>query len=410
MCGASLLLAAACAGEPETDGPPTLRWYTFREPSGAYGEAVEACTEAAGGRYTIEMSYLPSAADQQREQLVRRLAAGDVDIDLMSMDVIWTPEFAEARWIRRWDGEAAEAATEGRLEAAVDTATWDGCLWAAPFTTNTQLLWYRTDLVETPPETWEEMLDRAEELAAAGSPHTIEVQGNRYEGLVVWFVSLLESARGDVLSEGGDEVALAEGPTERALEVMHRLATSPAASPTLSTAQEDSTRLAFEAGGAAFMLNYTFVWPSAQANTPEIAEVTGWARWPRVLADEPSHVTVGGINLGVGAFSRHPELAFEAAACLASPANQRRAAVLGGLLPTTASLYDDPAIQEAFPFADLLREALEDASLRPETPAYNDVSLALQRVLHPPRRIDTSTDVDELRRRVGDAVASRGLL
>jgi multiple sugar transport system substrate-binding protein len=405
-----LLLAAACGGRTEATGVPTLRWYTFREPSGAYDAAVAACTEAAAGRYTIEMAYLPAAADQQREQLVRRLAAGDRDIDLMSLDVIWTPEFAEAGWVLPWDGAAAEAATAGRLAAPVETATWDDGLWAAPFTTNTQLLWYRTDLVDEPPQTWDEMLDRAEALAAAGEPHTVQVQGNRYEGLTVWFVSLIQSARGSVLAGDGRSVALAPDATRRALSVMNRLATSPAASPTLSTAQEDSTRLAFEAGSAAFMVNYTFVWPSAQANAPEIAEEMGWARWPRVLPDEPSHVTVGGINLGVGAFSRHPGLAFEAAACLASPANQRIAAVRGGLLPTTAALYDDPAVEEAFPFADLLRQTLEDASLRPETPAYNDVSLAIQRVLHPPRRIDPEEDVEALRERVGDAIHSRGLL
>ena len=64
---------------------------------------------------------------------------------------------------------------------------------------------------------------------------------------------------------------------------MQKLATSPAADPALATAREDHARLAFESGKASFMLNYTYVWPSARSNAPEVAARMGWARWPAVL-------------------------------------------------------------------------------------------------------------------------------
>jgi multiple sugar transport system substrate-binding protein len=350
---------------------------------------------------------LPADADQQREQLVRRLAARDRDIDIIGMDVIWTAEFARAGWILPWPEEQSRVAREGRLESAVDSASYAGRLWAAPFTTNTQLLWYRTDRVPEPPTTWDAMIDMAEALGEDG---TIHAQGERYEGLTVFFVSLLASAGGSVLDETGRAVALEDTPTRHALRILRRLAESPASDPALANAREDQGRLAFEAGGSSFMLNYTYVWPSAQANAPSVAEHMGWARWPAVEPGRPSRVTIGGINLGVGAFSRYPTLALRAAACIAGADNQRMVAARGGLPPTTASLYDDPEVGATFPFADLLRETLKDAVQRPKTPLYNDVSLAISRTLHPFSRIDPARDAERLREAVGRALRSEGLL
>src|SRR5690606_41869046 len=127
------------------------------------------------------------------------------------------------------------------------------------------------------------------------------------------------------------------------------LGRSPAASPSLSTTKEDEARLAFESGGSSFMVNYTFVWPSALRNARAVAARTGWARWPRVLREQPSRVTLGGVNLAISAFGRRPELAREAALCLASEPHQRTAAVRGGLLPSSEALYDDPQVRAAFP-------------------------------------------------------------
>jgi multiple sugar transport system substrate-binding protein len=155
------------------------------------------------------------------------------------------------------------------------------------------LLWYRTDRVAAAPVSWDEMIRLAEELGKKG---TIEAQGERYEGLTVFFTSLLASAGGTVLDQSG-AVSLDDEPTRRALEVMKRLATSPAADPALTTAREDQARLAFETGNASFMVNYTFVWPSTRHNAPEVAAHMGWARWPEVVAGRLSRALGGSTSV-----------------------------------------------------------------------------------------------------------------
>src|SRR3954469_19492307 len=114
----------------------------------------------------------------------------------------------------------------------------------------------------------------------------------------------------------------------------------------------------------------------------------GFARWPSVRPGEPSHVTLGGINLGVSRFSKHRALAFEAARCLRQPENQIIASEKGGLPPSNGALYSNARIKKAFPFAPLMRQTLRDGVPRPVSPAYSDISLAVQKTLHPPRDIE----------------------
>jgi multiple sugar transport system substrate-binding protein len=251
------------------------------------------------------------------------------------------------------------------------------------------------------------MIRLAESMGDTG---TIQAQGERYEGLTVFFISLLASNGGSVLDTTGKEISLALKPTLQALSTMARLANSGATDQTLATAREDQARLAFESGNSSFMVNYTFVWPSAQKNAPGIIQHMGWARWPSTIKNKPSRFVIGGINLGISAHSLNPQLAFRAAACISSAKHQHIAAELGGLPPTIAPLYDDSEIRETLPFADVMRSMLQDAVQRPQTPLYNDVSLAISRTLHPMRHIEPQKDYTRLRDAIQRALNSEGLL
>lgn len=402
----AVLLGACGTGD---SGPPTLNWYNFPDDSGALASAAANCTRASGGRYRIAYNKLPRTADGQRQQLVRRLAARDDAVDIMGLDVTWPAEFAEAEWILPWTGEMRRRATEDTLEVPLETATWKGRLYAVPYNTNTQLLWYRSDLVPEPPRTWAEMLDVARGLARRGKPHYIEIQGAQYEGLTVWFNTLVESAGGSILNATATAPSLGP-PAVRAASIMRELAVSPAADPSLSNQTEDQNRLAMESGSAAFELNYPFVYPAMKADNPALFPHFRWAAYPAVSPDRPARPTIGGIDLAVGAYSRHRKLAYEAALCLRNRQNQTTAALLGGLPPTLRSLYSDPALVKDYPFAAEVLASLERASIRPKTPAYQNVSIAISHALSPPSAIDPRADVRSIGSQIEDALQSKGLI
>jgi multiple sugar transport system substrate-binding protein len=406
---AASLLAACGGGGESAGGTPTLNWYIFHEPSGSFQAAAASCSTASGGEYNIQFQELPSAADGQREQLVRRSAAKDSSLDILGLDVTWEAEFSEAGWIENWTGERRRQVEQDAVKANLDTATWKGRLVAAPFNSNTQLLWYRKDLVPSPPKTWAEMLSQAEALARQGKPHDIEIQGASYEGYTVWVNAMALSAGGGILSADGQQVTL--GPTAaQGISLIGQLARSPAADPSLGVQMEDQNRLAFETGKAAFEVNYPFVYPSAQENAPAIAKQMGWAEYPRVDANLPSRPPVGGIDLAVSAFSPHKQQAFDAILCLRNRENQLRNAVKGGLPPTLASLYRDPRlIDGGYRFAAQILDSLQRGGVRPRTPAYQSVSTVISSTLYPPSSAGPGK-LGQLRSQLQDAIESKGLI
>ncbi|WP_405015082.1 ABC transporter substrate-binding protein [Kitasatospora sp. NBC_01539] len=403
---ASVLTGCGSSGQ---GGPVTLNWYNFPDDSGALQQAADRCGRQSGGRYTVKYNKLPRGADGQRQQLVRRMAAHDEGVDVLGLDVTWPAEFAEAGWIREWTGAMKEKATADTLKAAVQTATWQGRLFAAPYNSNTQLLWYRDDLVPDPPKTWADMLAQADALAEQGKPHYVEIQGAQYEGLTVWFNTLVTSAGGTILTPDAQAPSLGP-PAVVAAGVMHDTAVSAAADPSLPNQMEDQNRLAMESGTAAFELNYPFVYPSMKANQPELFKHFRWAPYPSVVPGRPATVTIGGIDLAVGAYSRHPDLAFEATLCLRDRENQLTNALEGGLPPSLRSLYQAAELTESYPFAADVLAALDNASVRPQTPAYQNVSIAISHTLSPPAGIRPESTVADLRGQIEDALGSKGLI
>ncbi len=405
--GAAALALAACGSGGSASGPVALQFWAYNEPSGAFRSAAEACTKDSGGKYRISFQPLANDADTQRQSLVRRLAAQDSSIDIMSMDVVWTSEFAEAGWVAPFPDDLAKQVKAESLAGPYDTGTYQDKLFAVPANSNTQLLWYRKSMVKgAPPKTWDQLIDVAEKLPKAGR---IEIQGAAYEGMTVWFNALVASAGGKILESPQQEGL--DASATKAADIIARLAESKAADPSLSSQKEDQNRIAFESGAAAFQVNYPFIYPSAaMATNKDLQKDIGWAPYPGVEEGKPTRAPIGGFNFGVGAYSKHRKEAFDAAICLRNEKNQKVAAAEGGLPPTIAKVYDDKKFQKDYPFADLIRKQIESAGVRPETPAYADLSLAIATTLSPPGRVKGKAALAELKQKIQDALTSKGLL
>jgi len=446
-------LASACG---TADDGRVVSLYTAAGETATFTAVAKRCTEQLGGRFRIQQFSLPKGADDQRLQLARRITGNDRTLDIMALDVVWTAEFAEAGWALPLSADPAglaEAdAVADTLPGPLETARWRGGLYAAPITTNTQLLWYRPDLVAPPPPTWDQMIADATRLHAEGKPSWIAVQAKQYEGLVVWFNTLLESAGGRVLSEDGKTVTLVDTPehraaTVKALQIIKAVATAPGADPSITQTDEGTARLALEAGNAALEVNWPFVFASMLENAvkggvpflpladkPELAgaindagtfaptdeqfqvaldasrKVFAFAPYPGVTPGQGARVTLGGLNFAVASTTRHPAEAFEAIRCIRSESNQRYTSIEGGLPAVRASLYDDPDYQKKYPQYAIIREQLTTAAVRPATPNYQAMSTRISATLAPITSIDPERTADELAAQVQKAIDGKGLI
>jgi multiple sugar transport system substrate-binding protein len=403
----ALVAAAAGCGGDDEGGTPTL--YLYNAPQQNLQAVVDDCNQAAGGRYRIVYEQLPRSADDQRVQMVRRLAAGDTSMDILGLDVTWTQEFASAEWIVEWTGQQKAEVENGTLDGPLESARYEDKLYAAPNNTNVQLLWYRTDLVQEPPATWDEMIETAQRLKSEGKPYEIITMGAQYEGLVVLYNTLTVSAGGHIIDDAGEKAVFDEGAV-KALEVLQTFATAGVTSPSFTNQFEDDARLEFEAGDSAFELNWPYVYPAMQEGAPDLAKNVRWARYPGVEPGVPSKVTIGGTNLAVSSYSEHRAEAFDAVLCLRNAEHQLLLAVKDGVPPTIESVYDEPQMTEAYPMKDTILEELRDAANRPLTPAYQNVSTVMAATLSPPADIDPQRTADELRDAVQDALDSKGVL
>ncbi|MGV0849538.1 ABC transporter substrate-binding protein [Mycolicibacterium phlei] len=453
---AALATASMLTACGSSDDGIVINYYTPANEAQTFTAVANRCNEELGGRFTIRQVSLPKGADDQRLQLARRLTGNDKTLDVMALDVVWTAEFAEAGWALPLSddpaGLAESDAMSNTLPGPLETAKWQGRLYASPITTNTQLLWYRADLMSEPPATWDEMVAEATRLYREGGPSWIAVQGKQYEGLVVWFNTLLESAGGQVLSDDGSKVTLTDTPehraaTVKALQIIKSVATAPGADPSVTQTDETTARLALEQGRAALEVNWPYVLPSLLENAvkggvsflplnedPALAgsigeagtfsptdeqfeiaydaskKVFGFANYPGVNPGEPARVTLGGLNLAVAKTTQHKAEAFEAIRCLRDVENQRYTSVEGGLPAVRASLYDDPAFQQKYPQYEIIREQLTNAAVRPATPNYQAVSTRISATLAPITDIDPERTADELTEQVQKAIDGKGLI
>jgi multiple sugar transport system substrate-binding protein len=238
----------------------------------------------------------------------------------------------------------------------------------------------------------------------------VAIQGKKAENIAVTFNSLLASAGGTWLNNAdaakNATVALQQVPTSAALGVLAKLAKSPAADPELNTADESGSNTPFTNGKAGYQVNYPFVYKGAE---PELQAKIGFARFPRVYGERQSAPPLGGFNMGVGKFSKHKDLAFQVAACMRQPSNQLFATDQGGVPPTLKALY--PKLdRKTYPFADELESSINDAAARPVSPAYNDLSLAVQDVTSPFSAISPQKDAKQLRSLSAEALKSEAVL
>jgi multiple sugar transport system substrate-binding protein len=380
----SLALALGACGDDDDDGGDAqqapadtgqasgnVNWCIGKDTTGAYGTAIDLFKKE-NPNVTVRLVELPESADEQRRQLVQRLDAESDECDVLGMDVIWTAEFAAQDWLQD-TSQIIEPRQDDFIPSTLETAQYEDKYWAVPYHTNAGFLYYRTDQVQQPPDTWEDVYAQAREN------NGIVYQGARYEGLTVYFLELLYSGGGSVLSEDGQEVQVNSPEGQAALEFMAQGIEDGAAPRANTTYMEEESRRAFENGNATFMRN----WPYAYALGKEskIADDFDIATFPSFEGGEPASV-LGGINLGISAFSKNPEGAAAFIDFATSEQVQKANFLESASPPALAATYDDPQVQDEYAFASDLKAAVEQGQARPVSPVYAQISEAIYTNVH----------------------------
>lgn len=374
-------------------GPVTL--VMGRDLSG-YVRGLLDAWNARHPREKATLVELPDATDEVRAQMATELRSGSDRFDVLGIDVAWTSEFAAAGWITPMDG--GQFRLDRFLPPVVDTATFRGRLYAVPYTTDAGLLYYRKDLLDRegvrPPRTWAELKRLAKTVAPKYGLDGYAGQFLPYEGLTANTVEAVQSAGGSVLAGEGTRVTVDSPEARRGLSFLLDGVREGWIPKRALAFKEEQSRRAFEDGRLLFLRNWPYAYALANAGSSKVAGKIGAVPLPG--PDGPGSGVLGGSNLAVNTHSRHQKTAAELISYLTSRPVQRQA-LTAGVSPVWADLYADPARVRRFPHLPALKQSVLTARPRPKSPRYDQVSLAIQAVMHDALTHGRSTDATAAR-------------
>lgn len=372
--------AAAGGGTAQGRGPLTLA--TAGDLTGYLGPLLEGWNRSHPGE-RVTLVELPDSADETHAQMTTDLRGGDRGrFDVLNIDVNWTPEFAAAGWIRPLPRDRFPLKTF--LPPVVDTATYDGRLYAVPYVTNAGLLLYRKDVLAEeglpPPRTWAELERAARTVAPKHGLDGYAGQFLPYEGLTVNAAEAVYSAGGTILGDEGSRVTVNSAGAREGIAFLARGVREGWIPEEALTYKEEESKRAFQEGRLLFLRNWPYAYVAASAEGSRVAGRVGAVPLPG--PDGPGTSVLGGSNLAVNTHARHPDSAARLIAYLTSEPGQRQVLTRGALPPVRAALYEDPELIRDFPYLPTLRASVLAAAPRPKSARYDQVSLVVQAIVH----------------------------
>jgi multiple sugar transport system substrate-binding protein len=363
----SVFALTGCGGGSSEEPADAGETITFMAPDWAIpsDEQLDAFTEETG--INVEVSEV--GWDDIREKLATAESAGETVADVVEVDWSWVGEFKAAGWL-----EPIELADADDF-LTLDTFTVDGEVLAVPYSNDYRIAYYNKDQFEKAgvteaPKTYDEVLDAARKIKAAGiADYPIAMPLNAEEKASTGLMWTAFQMNGKVWNEDG---------TFDKDSVMDALNYYKAAIDEELVAPEDKTSSGMEAymricsGTASFLVGPTsFV---SKTQNEEESQVVGQVE--AVLAPGKTNVAEQTMALpealGVTASSEHKDAAKKFIEWYTSADMQKELYGTLGSLPTRNSvlsaLVDDGTIAHAGALAD--QAAMIQSPFPGGVPAY----------------------------------------
>ena len=391
VVAAGLLLTAGCmsggaspdGSAPSTDGigPITL---AIGKDNPGWLQGVITGWNQRNPSQKVTLLLLPQASNDQLAQLVANLQAKSAEYDVIDMDVIWTAEFASNGWIIPLPQSQFQLGDF--LKPAVDTARYQGRLYAVPDYSNADLLYYRKDILakagKQPPKTWAQLQQLAKTVAPKYGLSGYAGTFAPYEGLTVNFATAVQSAGGSILSPEGTRVTVNSAKALQGLEFLvngFRQGWIPRAA---LSYEEESAQNAFASGKFLFLDNWPDVYAALSAPGPQnkVYGKFGIAALPG--PDGMGSSSLGGANLAISAYSQHQRTALDFIKYMTNLDNERQMLEKGSFPPVWTRLYTDKSLIRSYPYLPVLEQAINSARPRPAITNYDQASLAISSTVY----------------------------
>jgi multiple sugar transport system substrate-binding protein len=394
LVGAAAGLALALAGcggggeEPAQPGAAkgleaargkTLTIATMSDPyAKPLQQMAQEFARRTGATVRVDVLGYPELASKVRSDFIGRTG----NYDLMTVDIVWTGEFAVKGWtvdltpyMRR---DAAEIQREDIMPVTWKLGGWQGKQVAYPFAGYANLLNYRTDLLRrvgaAPPRTVEQMRQIARRVTRRpNGPFGVVANGQQGAPVAQDWMAYNLQLGGSILGPDG-RPALNSPRNVASLQFyasLFRCCTPPGSLDYDWAARET----AFANGRAAFVETWSVSRASYEdPSTSKVAGEVGTMAAPPGQG-QPARYAFGGWGLGINADSDAKDAAWEFVKWITSPAQQRRFVELGAGSYIRRSTLTDPKLLRTHPWQRDILVAFEkgDGDFRPRIPQYSQI-------------------------------------
>ena len=379
------------AEEIDTSISGTITFVSGNDTTGAT-EQIIAAFEEKYPNVKVELQEIAGASDDIKQGLLTSLAAGDSDPDVFTCDIIWVSQFAAAGWLLDVS-DRLEAKSDEFLGGPLSTCYYGDKAYAYPYRTDVGLLFYRSDLIDTPPATWDELVELSKEhIGKDGIENGYVFQMFQGEPTSCNILEFIKQNGGHDLQDG--KFDFDNEYTRESLDFVRSLIDEGISPEGVLTHKPDDSRLIFESGNTLFMRNWTG--SIVTVNNPETSKVAGnvgITTLPVGPNGTESSGTLGGWDYAINANTDNPEASIAFAEFLSGYEAQKIATLVGGTISANKAVYDDAEVQEQYAILNEVAKAADEAKPRPQVRDYSAVSSIIQVWIH--KALTGEADYDE---------------
>ena len=322
----------------------------------------------------------PLETEAMSDLAISSLLLGKTPFDVLLMDVTWLPKYAAAGWMEPLENYFNNNDVESLAIGARKGNSFEGHLYRWPMTADMGLLYYRTDLMDLPPETPEELVSVSQSLINDKKVDWGYVwQGRQSEALSCVYLEMIDGFGGNWLQTNNNQIGLNAIPGVEAAAWLQGLIDQGVSPRAVTNYAESEALQSFKVGDAAFMRNWPYAWSELQKADSVVKGHVGIT----TMVAKPGHstATLGSWGLSILKGSEHIDASIEAIRFLTSESAQKQLFLNYGYTPTQQRVFDDPALLKENPILAEFGQALKVVRPRPETPLYAQISDVLQRQL-----------------------------
>jgi multiple sugar transport system substrate-binding protein len=343
---------------------------------GAEGAQTQKAINAfmrANPSIKVQIQVLSSDSTTYLSQLEHDFIAGSSTPDVFESDVTYPAKFAQAGWVKALTSFKPSLSQYFRTEVAA--GTYKGATYAIPWFDNPEGLFYRTDLVKTPPKTPAQVVLDAQAAVKADKSlkEGLAFEGAKYEGAITAFLTL-DSSFGGKLNPSNINTA----GNRAALSFLHDAIFKNHIAPAAVTGwQEGQVEQEFVSGHTAFAIDYPFV--ESLATSPPVKGHVGYIPFPAGPGGSPGSA-LGGEMLAINAKTTNSAAAWKLIQYLTSPSVEVARAEATGDPPSLPSAYTSALYAKA-PYFAAVKTLNTYSQPRPVSPNYLTISSDLQAML-----------------------------